>query len=286
MDDNNTVWVARDITERKLAEEEIRQLNASLEQRVEERTRELREAQEQLVRHEKLAVMGQLAGSVGHELRNPLAVINNAVYFLKLVQPDAGEKIREYLDMIEREIHNAEMIIADLLDFARVPSADREAVSVSDLIHQTLERFPASANVEVTLDIPSDLPRVFVDRRQMIQVLGNLTVNACQAMKAGGKLTILSRLEETMDDGPLTVDGKPSSVHRLPSIVISVNDTGVGIPVENIKKLFEPLFTTKAKGIGLGLAVSRKLIEVNGGRIEVQSEAGVGTTFTVWLPVK
>jgi signal transduction histidine kinase len=286
MDENNTVWVARDITERKLAEEEIRQLNASLEQRVEERTRELREAQEQLVRHEKLAVMGQLAGSVGHELRNPLAVINNAVYFLKLVQPDAGEKIREYLDMIEREIHNAEMIIADLLDFARVPSADREAVSVSDLIHQTLERFPASANVEVTLDIPSDLPRVFVDRRQMIQVLGNLTVNACQAMKAGGKLTILSRLEETMDDGPLTVDGKPSSVHRLPSIVISVNDTGVGIPVENIKKLFEPLFTTKAKGIGLGLAVSRKLIEVNGGRIEVQSEAGVGTTFTVWLPVK
>jgi PAS domain S-box-containing protein len=262
---------AHDITERKRAEEEILQLNAELETRVEEQTRELREAQEQLVRKETLAVLGQLAGGVGHELRDPLAIIVNAVYFLKLIQPEAGGKIKEYLGLIERETHNAEKIISDLLNFARVKSADREAVSVSDLISQTLERFPASSSVEVTLDTPTDLPQVFADPRQMEQVLGNLVVNACQAMTNGGKLVI---------------SAKPSTVNGQPSVAIAIKDTGVGIPPENMRKLFEPLFTTKAKGIGLGLAVSRKLAEANGGRIEVQSEAGVGSTFTLWLPVQ
>ncbi len=263
--------VVRDVTERKRAEEEIRQLNAKLEQRVEERTRELREAQEQLVRQEKLAVLGQLAGGVGHELRNPLAVIINAVYFLKLVQPEADEKIKDYLGMIERETHNAEMIIADLLDFARVQSAEREAVSVSELVRQTLERFPAPASVEVTLEIPSDLLKVYADPRQMTQVLGNLTVNACQAMPKGGQLSVIS---------------DQCSVNSEQWVRITIKDTGVGIPPENMRKLFEPLFTTKAKGIGLGLAVSQKLAEANGGRIEVQSEPGVGSTFTLWLPIQ
>jgi PAS domain S-box-containing protein len=262
---------AHDITERKRAEEEILQLNAELETRVEEQTRELREAQEQLVRKETLAVLGQLAGGVGHELRDPLAIIVNAVYFLKLIQPEAGGKIKEYLGLIERETHNAEKIISDLLNFARVKSADREAVSVSYLISQTLERFPASSSVEVTLDTPTDLPQVFADPRQMEQVLGNLVVNACQAMTNGGKLVI---------------SAKPSTVNGQPSVAIAIKDTGVGIPPENMRKLFEPLFTTKAKGIGLGLAVSRKLAEANGGRIEVQSEAGVGSMFTLWLPVQ
>jgi signal transduction histidine kinase len=249
--------------------------NAELEKRVEERTRELREAQEQLVRHEKLAVLGQMAGSIGHELRNPLAVIKSAVYYLKLVQPHAEDKVKEYLERIEGETRTAEKIITDLLDFARVKSVDVEAVSVSELIRQTLERFPAPANVEVTLDIPADLPKIFVDVRQMIQVLGNLTVNACQAMKDGGKLSVISR-QSSVKAGPLITD------HW---VLITVRDTGMGIPPENMKKLFEPLFTTKAKGIGLGLAVSRKLTEANGGRIEVESEAGKGSTFTLVMPV-
>jgi signal transduction histidine kinase len=184
-----------------------------------------------------------------------------------MVQPNADEKIKQYLAMIEQEVWNSEKIITDLLDFARIKNVDREPVTVSELIRQTLERFPVPPHVEVNLDIPADLPHAYVDVRQMIQVFGNLTVNACQAMKNGGQLSFFSALKNDM-------------------ITIIVKDSGVGIPPDNMNKLFEPLFTTKIKGIGLGLAVSQKLTEANGGRIEVQSELGVGSTFTVWLPVK
>ena len=261
--------VLRDITERKQTEEKIRQLNATLEQRVEERTLELRDAQEQLVRHEKLSVLGQMASSVGHELRNPLAVMTSALYYLRLVQPNADEKIKQYLGMIEQEVRTSEKIISDLLDFARIKSVDREAVSVSDLICRTLERFPVPESVQSILNIPADLPQVYVDPRQMTQVLGNLVVNACQAMAAvrsGGKLSIIVNIQNNM-------------------IIIVVKDNGAGISPENMKKIFDPLFTTKVKGIGLGLAVSQKLVDANGGSIQVESEAGAGSAFTISLPI-
>ena len=265
--ESGSVTVTVDITERKQAEQEIRQLNAKLEQRVEERTRELRQAQEKLIRQEKLAVLGQLAGGVGHELRNPLGVINTSIYYLKLVQPEAGGKIKRHHDMIEQEVHNAEKIIADLLDFARVISADREPASVPELVRGVLARYPVPSAVKVALKLPANLPKVFADPRQMEQVLGNFTTNACQAMMPqGGKLTI-------------------SAFRKKELVAIAVKDTGTGITPENMKKLFEPLFTTKVKGIGLGLVVSRKLAEANGGRIEVESQPGKGSTFTLVLPV-
>ena len=277
--DGNTKYllgISEDITERKQAEQKLQEYSEHLEERVTERTRELREAQEQLVLKEKLAVLGQLAGGVGHELRNPLGVINSAIYYLKMVQPDADDKVLQYHVMIEQEVHNAEKIINDLLDFARGISADRETVSVPELVQSVLIRFPAPPSVDVTLKLSADLPKVFADPRQMEQVLGNLTTNACQAMANGGKLTITAHVL-----GPV-----PERDLQKEFVVIAVNDTGTGIPPENMQKIFEPLFTTKAKGIGLGLAVSKKLVEANSGRIEVQSEPGKGSTFTVYLPIQ
>jgi signal transduction histidine kinase/HAMP domain-containing protein len=260
------VGVIQDITARKQAEQKIKAYSEKLEEMVDDRTRELQNAQEQLVRQERLAMLGQMAGSVGHELRNPLAVITSALYYLKLIQPNADAKIKEYLGIIDQEVHTSEKIITDLLGFARIKSVDREAVSVSELIRQTLERYPAPPSVEVTLKITPGLPPVYADPQHILQVLGNLTVNACQSMTTGGKLTVSASAQDDM-------------------IVIAVQDSGEGIPPKNMSKLFEPLFTTKTKGIGLGLGVSRKLAEANGGRIEVQSEPGKGSTFTLVLPV-
>ena len=244
----------------------VQEYATQLEERVAARTYELRQTQEQLVRQEKLAVLGQLAGSVGHELRNPLSVIKNAVYFLKLIQPEADERLAEYLGIIARETQNAEKIINDLLDFARIKSVDQEPVRIPDLIASVVERYPPPPNVHLTVTVGESLPLVLVDIRQAAQVLGNLVVNAYQAMPSGGDLTL-------------------SAVQNADEIAIMVQDTGEGISPENMQKLFEPLFTTKIKGIGLGLSVSKKMVEANGGRIEVQSQLGIGSTFTIVLPV-
>jgi PAS domain S-box-containing protein len=231
---------------------------------------EHKELQERLIRHEKLAVLGQLAGSVAHELRNPLGVLINAIYFLNLTLTEADDTTREYLEMISTQVRKADKIISDLLSFSRTrldERAEREVVAISGLVTQVLVEQPPPEQVEVSTQIDPDLPPVFVDPQQMGQVLTNLVTNAYQAMSEGGKLTI--KVEEAENQ-----------------VRLSVIDTGGGIPEENMTKLFEPFFTTKPKGIGLGLAVSKNLAEANGGRIKVESNEGEGSTFTVTIPTK
>lgn len=256
-----------DITERKRIENEIRQLNEELEVKVQERTRQLLEAQETLVRKEKLAVLGQVAGSVGHELRNPLGVMNNAVYFLQAVLPDADEMVKEYLGIIKNEIAVADRIVGDLLDSVRTKPPQPQMIGVDNLIAQVLNKCDIPATVTVTQDIPATLPSLMVDPIQVGQVFRNLISNGVEAMPEGGTLTIRASADPTAQ-----------------TIAVSVQDTGTGMTQEHLSRLFQPLFTTKAKGIGLGLVVVKNLTQANGGKVEVTSQPGQGTTFTITLP--
>jgi PAS domain S-box-containing protein len=259
--------VVRDITERKLAEEKIRKLNEELEAKVQERTKQLRNAQEELVRKEKLAVLGQIAGSVGHELRNPLGVMSNAVYFLQTVLANADEITKEYLNIIKDEIAGSERIVSDLLDSVRTNPPQIQTVGIAELIEQILSKYTVPSSVTVKLDIPAALPPLRVDAMQIQQVFRNLISNGVEAMQEGGTLEI--RVLENKQDGTVTV---------------SVCDSGIGMAPELLAKLFQPLFTTKARGIGLGLVIVKNLTQANGGKVEVQSEPGKGTTFAVIFP--
>jgi len=268
---NHTVLIAKDGTKRVIADSGAptrdEEGNITGTVIVFRDITETKRMEEDLVRKEKLSVLGQLAGGVGHELRNPLGVINNAIYYLKTILPDADETTKEYLEIISSEVRNSEMIVSDLLDLSRIRPAEREETGVSELVDKTLEKQPPPEKVKVNTEIPSELPPVFVDPRQIGQVLDNLITNAYQAMPDGGKLIISAQAEKE-------------------KVSFSITDTGCGISNENMKKIFEPLFTTRARGIGLGLAVSKNLVEVNGGSIEVESEEGKGSTFTVILPIK
>jgi PAS domain S-box-containing protein len=282
-----SVHYARDITKRKLAEESVQKMNEELEQKIQERTKQLLDMQEELVRKEKLAILGQLSGSVGHELRNPMGVMNNAVYLLKMILTDADDAVIEYLDIIKQEIDNAERIITDLLDFTRTQAPQKSAVTVNELILGSLERCASHENVAIQMDMTDKLPPLSIDPFQMRQVFQNLISNAIQAMPAGGLLRISTRQVSSHKSHPPSPNQNPEVFcFKKDLIEISFEDTGGGISPENMKKLFHPLFTTKTKGIGLGLTVCRNLIEANGGTIEVESELGIGTRFIILLPLE
>jgi signal transduction histidine kinase len=232
-----------------------------------EKVRQLLEAQEELVRKEKLSTLGQIAGSVGHELRNPLGVINNAVYFLQTVLSDADPTTREYLNIIKDEILNADRIVGDLLDSVRIKPPQPQNVAIGTLIEQVLRRIAVPDGINVTLDIPAAQPPIRVDPIQVQQVFRNLITNGFDAMPQGGNLDI-----SAVDDATLNV------------LSVKVKDSGIGIAPENMAKLFQPLFTTKARGIGLGLVVVKNLTQSNGGTVTVESVPGKGSTFTVTLP--
>ncbi len=277
-----------DITERKLTEMEIRKMNEELQLSSEQ----LLTAQEELVRKEKLASLGQLSGCVAHELRNPLGVMNNAVYFLKSIQSNADENVKEYLEIISQEIENAGRIITDILELSRTSVPKIMPTEPFLLVTNSLKKCTVPKSISLKIDIPNSLPQLKVDPLQMNQVLQNIINNACQAMPNGGSITISARsvqVSEMEVRGPEntikengTLDVEPSSN----SLEISVKDTGEGISPENLKKLFQPLFTTKERGIGLGLTICRSFTEANGGSISVESQSGAGTLFKLTLPVE
>jgi len=266
--------VAADVTiqgsrRRELAIVEV--ANRTLEDRVQERTRELEEAQDQLVRSEKLAAIGQLAGGVAHDLRNPLGAINNAIYYLKkrlgaTEIAESNPRIGQFLQIAAEEVEHSNAIISDLMSFARVGVPSLSLTILGDVVGNALSTMDIRDNVHIVKQLDSDLPEVMADGEQLYRVFINLANNAQDAMPDGGELTVST----------LKVDGNAE---------IAFRDTGVGISPDNMKKIFEPLFTTKTKGTGLGLAVSQQIVAKHGGSIQATSSPGEGTTFTVQLPL-
>ncbi len=226
----------------------------------------VQEAQRQLVRHEKLAMVGRMAGGLGHQLCNPLGAIKNAAYFLNMALEAPESEVEEMLRVLQAETAAAERIIGSLLNFAWPRRGESHHLNINNLIEGSLACHPMPGNIDVMCHLDQLVPDIVADAGQLAQVLDSIISNAVQAMPDGGRLTMSCRQ-----------DGE--------GVAVSVSDTGVGIGNENIPRLFEPFFTTKARGIGLGLSIAKCLVEEHGGTIEVNSVVGEGSTFTFWLPL-
>jgi signal transduction histidine kinase len=239
-----------------------------LEDEVEDRTKDLEQVQEKLIRSERLAAVGELASGVGHELRNPLNVIRNCAYLLNMSLTDKeDEEALNTLKVLDKQIDIANKIVTDLLDFTRIKPPSMVRVELNNLIRESLSWVIIPNNITVDSKLNGNSLQVNTDAEQISRVFTNIISNAIQAMKGKGELKIETGIEDGLAWTKFT-------------------DTGCGIPEENLDKIFEPLFTTKPKGIGLGLAISKRLVEQNGGKIEVTSQTDKGTTFTIKLPLE
>ena len=218
-----------------------------------------------LQRTERLATIGQVAGGIAHELRNPLNVVKTSVYYLLNARTPNPAKTAEHLQRIERHVLAADGVITALSDFARMPLPNLRPLSLAECAREVLDITTLPDNIRVTVEVPPGLPRALADAGQLRIVLGNLIRNAREAMPAGGQLTLRA--------------GVPADGH----VELAVADTGVGITPENLARVLEPLFSTKARGLGLGLAIAKAILEKNQGTLSVASELGRGSTFTIRL---
>ncbi|MBN1244189.1 PAS domain S-box protein [Candidatus Bathyarchaeota archaeon] len=247
-------------------EKRLKEYAEHLEDLVDEEANKLKDA-------ERLAAIGETAGMVGHDIRNPLQTITSSVYLAKeevksLPESVKKEDLTESLAAIEDQVAYINKIVSDLQDFVKPLNPKIEDADLHKLVKDAFLSIAIPENVKVLISIEDDLPRLVVDRYLIKRVLINLITNAIQAMPDGGTVTI-------------------KATHENGMALISVEDTGLGIPEENRNKIFKPLFTTKSKGQGFGLSVCKRLVEAhNGGSIAFESEAGKGSKFTVKVPSK
>ncbi|MCZ2855854.1 MAG: GAF domain-containing protein [Candidatus Bathyarchaeota archaeon] len=249
------------------AKNKVKEYADQLELKVKQRTKELMEAQERLIKSERLAAIGEVAAMVGHDLRNPLTSIGGATYYVKTkFSPKTDQKTIEMLELIEKGVEYSNKIVNDLLAYSgeiRLELLETTPKSATEDV-LTLVKIPENIRI---LDLTEDEPKIKVDVEKMKRVFANIIRNAIDSMPEGGILTITSK---TSGD----------------SIAIVFSDTGTGMPKDISEKIWVPFFTTKAKGMGLGLPICKRIVEAHNGKILVESKIGKGTTFMVTLPIK
>ncbi len=218
-----------------------------------------------------MAAIGETAAMVGHDLRNPLQVIVGSIDLIKKRlnkrgDSSDGREIEKWVDKIDAQTDYMNKIVSDHQDYSRNIKLKREKADLEALMGDVVSSVNIHGDVDVSIVLDEGLPGISVDETLMKRLFTNLILNAVQAMPDGGSLSIRGSLQG--DD-----------------VVISVEDTGVGIREENLDEIFKPLFTSKAKGTGFGLPVCKRIVDAHGGTISVESEEGVGSTFTVKLPI-
>jgi len=263
------VTIIKDITERKCMENELRGYSEHLEELVEERTIALKESQERLVKAETLAAIGQAATMVGHDLRNPLQAIENGVYYIdtELSNHPISQKITETLQAIHDSVDYADNIVKDLQTFASKREPLFREIDINALVKETFSHVKTPENLETVIEL-GELPKIEADDDMIKRIFVNLAVNGIQAMKEKGGIL------------------KVSTNKTNGFIEVKFEDTGIGIKKENTPKIFTPFFTTKAQGMGVGLSICKRFVEIHNGRITVESEKGKGSIFTVKLPIQ
>ena len=259
--------VVRDVTDQKRLEKMLEEYSERLVLEVEARTRELKEANERLLKAERFAAIGELSGMIGHDLRNPLTAIKNAVYYLKRKQAcSAGSKEKEMMDIVDKSVDYANKIISSLLEYSAEIRLEIEQCSPKELLDYVLLMAQVPERVKI-VDRTEYKPKIWIDVNKMERVFLNLIKNAFDAITERGTLKISSkRVGENVE--------------------IVFTDNGVGMSEQTLSKIFNPLFTTKAQGMGFGLAICKRMVEAHRGKISVKSTVGRGTTFTITLPIE
>jgi len=248
----------------------LQKAHDDLEIRVQERTAELKRAQEKLIASERLAVLGQFAGSVAHEIRNPLHVIGGSAYYLSRKMKGCDEKIRTHIDQIKSQVGYSGEIIENILNLTRMKAPIPVKIDLSEVVRAEMDIAEVPAAVTVVLNLSNGPVQVLADKSQILLAFKNIITNALQSMPEGGTLDV--GLERVRKEEKAWAE-------------VSFSDDGPGIEPENIEKIFQPLFTTKSTGIGFGLTIVKLIVEKHNGLIFVESKAGKGATFIIRLPM-
>jgi len=252
--------------------------------------KELKKAQDVIIRAEKLNAVGQLASGIAHEVKNPLGIIFQSIYYLEKELPLKPE-LSEIMKTIKDNIKRADNIVRGLVDFSRVTKLDMRSENINPVIESAVALVQHKlrlTEIQIVKEMKKDLPKVRIDKSRIEQVFVNIFLNAVYAMPHGGKLFIRSydiRLDESRNE--IARRGEGHFALDETSVCIEIEDTGVGITEENRKKIFTPFFTTKevGEGTGLGLAVSRNIIVMHKGFIDIKSKEGKGTKITITLKI-